>query len=112
MGALTSIGTFTKITGSEFGDKRIWIGTWHVGDGAGGTWSTGGFAITPSAFVMDSVDDILFDGGTLLYKFNGTSILAYTAHATPNPNQILIQANGSAPHEDIRIMVIGNGGGS
>jgi len=112
MGAMTSIGTFTKITSSEFGNKRIWIGTVHIGDSSS-TWVSGGFAVTPSNFVMDSVDEILFDGGTLLYTYITSTgkINAYTTHATPDPAQILIQSAG-APHETIRILVIGNGGGS
>jgi len=107
---ITSI-TYSKITNSDFGNKRIWIGTATIGNGTL-TWPSTGITPSASSFVMDSIDEIIFDGGTLLYKFDGTTINAYTAHATPNPNQILIKATASTPTDVIRILVIGNGGGS
>ena len=110
MGDISSL-TFTKITDSEFGNKRIWIGTMTVGDGSS-TWPADGIELTPSDFVMDSIDDVLIDGGTLVYGFDGTSIDAYTCDGTPGATKVLVEAEASVPNESVRIMVIGNGGGS
>lgn len=107
---ITSI-TYQKITDSEFGNKRIWIGTARIGDGSK-TWPSSGIVALASDFNMGKIDDILFDGGTLLYAFDGTKIDAYTCNSSPSSAKILIKATGSAPNEIVRIMVIGEGGGS
>lgn len=118
MGAMTSIGTFTKITDSEWGNKRIWIGTLHTGDGTS-TWpGSSGFTLRASDFNMDSIDAVFFDAGTQVFKSIPNDYAAaigyyhaYVAHATPGATVNLIISE-AAVHETIRLLVIGNGGGS
>ena len=113
MGAITALGTFTKTFSSVFGNKRIWMGTVVIGDGAGSTWPTAGIPLVASQVGMETIETAIFNGGTLFYSYDSATatVHAYTGAIITGAGNIMGVATGAVPVSDtINLLVIGTGG--
>ena len=56
-------------------------------------------------------ETVIFNGGTLVYSWNGTVIHAYTGAATTGADKVMVVATAAVPVSDtVNILVIGTGG--
>ena len=113
MGAIVASDvTYTQVSRTVFGNKRVVIADLTFGNGTTLTLAATGIPLAPSVFGLKGINFLSVDGGTLVYKYNYTTecLLGYTSHATPGATVVLILATGSAPYETIRVTVYGWGG--
>jgi len=111
MGVITAIGTLTKTFSSVWGNKRIWMGTVVLGDGADSTWPTAGLTLSASSFDMVTIESVIINGGSLFYSYNGSVIHAYTGAATTGAALVMVVATDAVPVSDtVNLLVIGTGG--
>jgi hypothetical protein len=111
MGAL-SLGSPTIVFKSVFGNKRVVVCTLTFGDGSS-TWTSGGFAFTPSQVGMTKFEFVAIDGDGqqfYIYDYTNEKINAYLPGSTTGATYVMGLASASTPAAGtIRLLCIGYG---
>jgi hypothetical protein len=110
MGALAGLTSVTIKAKTVFGNKRIVIGEFHIGDGAGGTFPVAGLALSEGTLGLREIEYISFSGGNMNYTYDYTNqkVLGWVAGTAAN-SSILVAAANTVPHETVQFMAVGFG---
>ena len=100
--------TLSSFVRTIFGNKRIVIADCAFGST---DYPVAGISLTPEDFGLTTIDYLIAENGTLVYKYDYSNekLLAYTAAGSTGATVILIVATDADPSETIKIMVIGSG---
>ena len=110
MGALGGLTSVTIKAKTVFGNKRVIIGEFAIGDGAGGTFPVAGLLLTAATLGLRGIEYISFSGGDMVYTYDYTNqkILGWVA-GTASAAAVLVAAANTVPLETVQFMAVGYG---